>query len=209
MTFVLGLTGSVGMGKSATATLFRAFGVPVHDADASVHALYRGAAVAPVAVRFPEAVVDGTVDRARLGQSVFGDASAMRDLEAIIHPLVREEERAFLARVQSQGAPLAILDVPLLLETGGDKRCDAVLVVTAPSPVQKARVMARPGMTEERFGSIMAKQMPDREKRKRAHFLLDTSRGFGAARDQVRSILACLAARPGRVIQQEKGLDDA
>ncbi|MGO4387748.1 dephospho-CoA kinase [Microvirga sp. 2YAF29] len=195
MTFVLGLTGSIGMGKSATADLFRQLGVPVHDADASVHALYRGRAAALIERAFPGTVVDGAVDRRKLGAVVLNDAEKMKQLESIVHPLVREEEQKFLSSVTTT---IAVLDIPLLFETSSEKRCDAVLVVTAPADVQRQRVMARPGMTEETFRAILAKQMPDREKRARAHFLVDTSRGFDSARAQVRSILACLAGRPGR-----------
>lgn len=197
MTFVLGLTGSIGMGKSATAALFRRLGVPVHDADAAVHALYRGRAAPLIEEAFPGTVIDGAADRRKLGQAVISDAEKLKRLESIVHPLVREEEEKFLKRV-SATAPLAVLDIPLLLETGGDARCDAVLVVTAPPDVQHARVMARPGMTEETFNAILAKQMPDAAKRARAHFLVDTSRDFASAEAQVRSIMACLAGRPGR-----------
>lgn len=197
MTFVLGLTGSIGMGKSATADLFRRLGVPVHDADAAVHALYRGRAAPLIEKAFSGTVIDGLVDRRKLADVVLGDARKLKQLESIVHPLVREEEDNFLARV-SATAPLAVLDIPLLLETGGDGRCDAVLVVTAPADVQRARVMSRPGMTEETFNAILRKQMPDADKRARAHFLVDTSRGFASAEVQVRSILACLAGRPGR-----------
>lgn len=197
MTFVLGLTGSIGMGKSATAGIFRRLGVPVHDADAAVHRLYRGRAAPLVERAFPGTVIDGAVDRGRLGAAVLGDPARMRELEAIVHPLVREEEEAFLERA-SVLAPVAVLDIPLLFETGGETRCDAVLVVTAPAPVQRERVLARPGMSEEKFQSILSKQMPDAEKRARAHFLVDTSRGFISAEAQVRSVLACLAGRPGR-----------
>lgn len=198
MTYVLGLTGSIGMGKSTTADLFRDAGVPVHDADAAVHLLYAGAAAAPVEAAFPGTVIDGRVDRERLGRAVFGKPEAMARLEAIVHPLVRAEEVAFLDAARRQGAALAALDVPLLLETGGDRRCDAILVVTAPAAVQRARVLARPGMTEERFNALLARQMPDAEKRRRAHFLVDTSRGVPAARAQVRDILKALAGRAGR-----------
>jgi len=197
MTFVLGLTGSIGMGKSATADLFRRLGVPVHDADATVHRLYRGRAAAPIEKEFPGTVSDGIVDRTKLGAAVFNDPERMKRLEAIVHPLVREEEDNFLKRLADL-APVAILDIPLLFETGGERRCDATLVVTAPSSVQRARVMGRPGMTEEKFSAILAKQMRDEDKRARAHFLVDTGRGFASAEAQVRSILACLAGRPGR-----------
>jgi dephospho-CoA kinase len=189
------LTGSIGRGKSATADLFRQLGAPVHDADASVHALYRGRAAPLIERAFPGTVADGVVDRRKLGAAVLGDPEKLKHLESIVHPLVREEEEKFLASVTTT---IAVLDIPLLFETGGEKRCDAVLVVTAPEDVQRQRVMARPGMTEETFRAILAKQMPDREKRARAHFLVDTSRGFDSARAQVRSILACLAGRPGR-----------
>jgi dephospho-CoA kinase len=196
MTFVLGLTGSIGMGKSATADVFRRLGVPVHDADAAVHGLYRGRAAPLVEKAFPGTVADGMVDRSKLGAAVLADPARMRELEAIVHPLVREEEEIFLKRAAL--APVAVLDIPLLFETGGEARCDATLVVTAPASVQRERVLARPGMTEEKFQSIMSKQMPDAEKRARAHFLVDTSRGFISAEAQVRSILTCLAGRPGR-----------
>jgi dephospho-CoA kinase len=197
MTFVLGLTGSIGMGKSATADLFRKLGVPVHDADATVHRLYRGRAAPLIDKAFPGTVADGAVDRAKLGTAVLNSPERLKELEAIVHPLVREEEENFLDRVAAL-APLAVLDIPLLFETGGDRRCDAALVVTAPSEVQRGRVLARPGMTAEKFSAILAKQMPDADKRARAHFLVDTSRGFASAEAQVRSILACLAGRPGR-----------
>ena len=201
MTFVLGLTGSIGMGKSTTAQLFVQRGVPLHDADAAVHGLHRGRAAAPIEAAFPGTVIDGAVDRAKLGAAVLGKPEALRRLEAIIHPLVREEEEAFLARCRRAGAELAIIDVPLLLETGGEARCDAVLVVTAPAEVQRQRVLARPGMTPEKLDAILSRQMPDAEKRRRAHFIVDTSRGLVAAERQVGSILMALAGRPGRGAQ--------
>lgn len=200
MTFVLGLTGSIGMGKSATADLFRRLGVPVHDADVSVHALYRGRAAPLIEKAFPGTVTDSVVDRAKLGAAVLNDAARIKELESIVHPLVREEEESFLEKV-SAFAPIAVLDIPLLFETGGDARCDAVVVVTAPPSVQRQRVLARPGMTEEKFKIISAKQIPDADKRARAHFIVDTGRGFPSAEAQVRSILACLAGRPGRRIR--------
>jgi dephospho-CoA kinase len=198
MTFILGLTGSIGMGKSTTSGLFRERGVPVHDADAAVHGLYRGRAVAPMAQAFPGVVRDGAVDRNLLSAAVLGKPEALARLEAIIHPLVREEEEAFLNRCRQSGAGVAVLDVPLLLETGGQGRCDAVLVVTAPAEIQKARVLARPDMTEDKFAAILARQMPDAEKRRRAHFLVDSGQGLMAARRRVGSILRLLAGRPGR-----------
>lgn len=193
MTFILGLTGSIGMGKSATAGLFREAGVPVHDADACVHALYApgGAAVGPVSALFPGVVdVAGGIDRGRLREAVLGDAGALKRLEASVHPLVRAAEGAFLAGVADR--PLAVLDVPLLYETGGEARCDAVAVVTAPDTLQRARVLARPGMTEAALDAILAKQMPDAEKRRRADFLIDTSRGFPEARARVGAIVAAI-----------------
>ncbi|QFU14961.1 dephospho-CoA kinase [Microvirga thermotolerans] len=197
MTFVLGLTGSIGMGKSATAAIFRRLGVPVHDADATVHALYRGRAAPAIGEAFPGTVTDGAVDRARLAAAVLGRPDRIGLLEAIVHPLVREEEEAFLRSLPPL-TPVAVLDVPLLFETGGEARCDAVAVVTASVETQRERVLARPGMTEEKLAAILARQMPDSEKRARAHFLVDTGRGFASAEAQVRAILACLAGRPGR-----------
>ncbi|WP_413990590.1 dephospho-CoA kinase [Labrys okinawensis] len=193
MTFILGLTGSIGMGKSATAAIFRACGVPVHDADATVHRLYAGPAVGAVEATFPGVTVDGAIDRARLGEQVIGNAEAMKRLEAIVHPLVRAAEETFLAEAQQKNAPLVVLDIPLLYETGGEKRCHAVAVVSAPAAVQRKRVLVRPGMSEERFAAILARQMPDVEKRARAHFVIDTGAGFGFARRQVDDIIRALA----------------
>jgi dephospho-CoA kinase len=199
MTFVLGLTGSIGMGKSATAAIFRRAGVPVHDADAAVHRLYSGAAAPLIEAAFPGTTANGVVDRARLAAAVLGSPERLAVLEKIVHPLVRGEKDAFLARAAAAGTPLVVLDIPLLLETGGAAHCDAVLVVSAPPAVQRERVLARPGMTAERFDAVLAKQMPDAEKRKRAHFIVDTGRGHASAEAQVRSILSALAGRPGRV----------
>ncbi|MBA4222832.1 dephospho-CoA kinase [Bosea sp. (in: a-proteobacteria)] len=198
MTFLLGLTGSIGMGKSTTSEMFRAAGVPVHDADQTVHDLYAGAAAPQIEAAFPGTTANGGVDRARLSAAVLGRPEALAKLEAIVHPLVRAEEQAFLARARKSGATVAVLDVPLLLETGGEGRCDAVVVVTAPVEVQRKRVLGRPGMTEEKLAAILARQMPDAEKRRRAHFLVDTSRGLVAAERQVRSILNAVAGRFGR-----------
>lgn len=198
MTFVLGLTGSIGMGKSATAALFRRAGASVHDADATVHRLYAGEAAAPIEAAFAGSTRDGVVDRAALGSMVIGRPEAMARLEAIVHPLVTRAREAFLARARAAGAPLAVLDVPLLLETGGERSCDAVCVVTAPAEVQRARVLARPGMTHEKLAGILARQVPDEEKRRRAHFVVDTSRGFPSAERQVRDIVRALAGREGR-----------
>ncbi len=196
--FILGLTGSLGMGKSATAKMFAEDGVPVHDADAAVHRLYDGEAVAAVEAAFPGTMSGGKVDRARLGQRVLGDADAMKRLEQIVHPLVREAEERFLAQAQASGAKVAVLDIPLLYETEGDERCDAVVVVSAPADVQRARAFERPGMSEEKFKAILEKQMPDADKRARADFVVDTSRGFDGARAQVRDILKAVAKMPKR-----------
>jgi dephospho-CoA kinase len=201
MTFVLGLTGSIGMGKSTTAAIFRRYGVPVHDADAAVHALYAGRAAPLIEESFPGTVVAGVVDRTALSQHVVGSPERMATLEKIVHPLVREEEVQFLMKAVAARVPIAVLDIPLLLETGGAARCDAVLVVTASSDVQWSRVRARPEMTEEKFAAILAKQMPDSEKRVRAHFLVDTGLGLAAAERQVGDILRALASRPGRVLR--------
>ncbi len=189
---ILGLTGSIGMGKSTTAGMFEALGVPVHSADAAVHRLYAGRAAPLVEARFPGTVRDGAVDRAALGSKVLGDPAALADLEAIVHPLVREEERAFLDGARASGAGLAVLDIPLLYETDGQARVDAVLVVTAPPAVQRARVLARPGMTAEKFEAILASQMPDAQKRARAQFVIDTGEGLEAARAAVARIAEAL-----------------
>ena len=190
--FILGLTGSVGMGKSTTAKFFAAEGVPVHDADAAVHRLYEGEAVAPIEAAFPGTTANGKVDRDKLAASVVGNVDALKRLEAIVHPLVRAAEQKFLANAEATGAKVVLLDIPLLYETGGESRCDAVVVVTAPEDVQRARVLAR-GTSEERLNGILARQMPDAEKRRRADFVVDTSVGFEGARAQVRDILARVA----------------
>jgi dephospho-CoA kinase len=195
---VLGLTGSLGMGKSTTAKMFAAEGVPVHDADAAVHRLYEGEAVPLIEAAFPGTTSGGKVDREKLGTRVIGDAAAMRKLEGIVHPLVRQAEERFLAEAERQGAKMAVLDIPLLFETGGDKRCDAVVVVSAPSGTQRARVLERPGMTEQKFQALAAKQMPDADKRARADFIVDSGQGFEAAHRQVREILAQVAKMPNQ-----------
>src|SRR5436190_4555199 len=191
--FVLGLTGSLGMGKTTTAHFFAEEGVPVHDADATVHRLYEREAVAAIEDAFPGTTATGKVDRTRLAARVLDDAAALKRLEAIVHPLVQAAERQMLADAQTRGEQVAVLDIPLLFETGGDRRVDAVVVVTAPPEVQRARVLERPGMTMEKLDSILAKQIPDEEKRRRADFVVDTSQGFEAARAQVRAILAAVA----------------
>ncbi len=196
--FILGLTGSVGMGKSVTATFFAEEGVPVHDADAAVHRLYEGEAVEPIEAAFPGTTADGKVDRVKLANRVLGDPARLLKLEGIVHPLVRREAERFLAAAEKNGADIAVLDIPLLFETGGEKRCDAVVVVSAPPEVQRERVMARPGMTAENFAAILAKQMPDTEKRAKADFVVDSSRGFEAAQAQVRDILTAIRKMPAR-----------
>lgn len=196
--FVLGLTGSVAMGKSTTARFFAEAGVPVHDADAVVHQLYEGVAVPIIEAAFPGTTADGKVDRVKLGSRVMNDLAALRQLEAIVHPLVQDAERRFLDEAEAAGAAVAVLDIPLLFETGGEQRVDAVVVATAPPEVQRARVLERPGMTAQRLEAMLARQMPDSEKRRRADFVVDTSRGFDDARAQVQEILRRVATMPTR-----------
>lgn len=191
---VLGLTGSIGMGKSTTSDMFVQRGVPVHDADASVHALYRGAAAPLIEAAFPGTTTNGTVDRTALSVHVVGKPDAFAELESIIHPLVRTANAEFRERSKQAGKRVCIVDVPLLLETGGDNRVDAVIVVTADALVQRERVLSRIGMTEDRFNSILAKQMPDAEKRQRAHFVIDTGLGFASAERQVDAIMRAVSA---------------
>ena len=186
---VLGLTGSIGMGKSTTARMFAEAGVPVHDSDETVHRLYSGVAAPLIEERFPGVVVDGTVDRNRLAAKVLGNAEAIKHLERIVHPLVRADADAFLERNREAGAKIAVLDIPLLFETGGEGRVDKIVVVTAPAEVQRERVLARPGMTAEKFDSILARQVPDAEKRARANFIIDTGNGLEAARASVLKIV--------------------
>lgn len=189
---VLGLTGSIGTGKSTTAAMFRDLGVPVHDADATVHDLYRTEAVAPVAARFPEALRDGVIDRTALSATLARFPDRFAALESIIHPLVRAREKAFLDAQRDHGSPLVLLDIPLLYETGGEARVDKVVVVTCDPDIQRQRVLARPGMTEEKFQLILSRQTPDAEKRRRADFLIDTGKGLEAARKQVEEIVESL-----------------
>ena len=188
---VLGLTGSIGMGKSTTTAMFADEGALVWNADDAVHRLYAagGAAVAPIAEAFPGVVVDGAVDRDRLAEALGREEEAFRRLETIVHPLVARGRLEDLAAAEARGVRLAVLDIPLLFETGGDAAVDAVVVVTAPAEVQAARVLARPGMTRERFEAILARQLPDAEKRRRAHFLVDTGQGLETARARVREIV--------------------
>ncbi|KIL97882.1 Dephospho-CoA kinase [Paramagnetospirillum magnetotacticum MS-1] len=188
---ILGLTGSIGMGKSTAAAMLRRLGVPVHDADATVHALFGpgGKAAAPVEAAFPGVVKDGAVDRTALGAQVFGDDAALKRLEAIVHPLVRAAERDFLARHRRAHTPLVVLDIPLLFETQGEKRCDLVAVVSAPSFLQAARVLARPGMTRARLEAVLAKQMPDGQKRRKADVVIPTGLGKGPALKRLKALV--------------------
>lgn len=191
----LGLTGSIGMGKSATAQMFRDAGVPVHDSDAEVHRLYAGEAAPLIEAAFPGTVKNGVVDRAALGARVLGDDAAMKRLEAIIHPLVRQATVDFVQKAERSGHALAVLDVPLLFEVGRDRDCDAVVVVSADPAVQRERVLARPGMTDEKFQAILARQIPDSEKRRRADYVIDTGQGFDAARRAVEGLIKTLTER--------------
>jgi dephospho-CoA kinase len=195
--FVLCLTGSLGMGKSRTAAFFAEAGVPVHDSDAVVHALYEGEAVPAIEQAFPSATAGGKVDRGKLAAMVLGDDAALARLEAIVHPLVGALRDKFLADAQARGAPVVVLDVPLLFETGGERGCNAVVVVSAPPEVQRRRAFERPGMTEEKFAALLAKQTPDAEKRRRADFIVDSSQSFDHARAQVRDILRRVARMRG------------
>jgi dephospho-CoA kinase len=198
---LIGLTGSIGMGKSETAKMFARHGVPVCDSDATVHGLYAqgGAAVGPVGALFPDVVVDGRIDRERLSRHVVGKPEAMRKLEAIVHPLVAEAQRSFLQRAAASGAKMVVLDIPLLFETGGRARVDAVVVVSAPEEMQRRRVLARRGMTAEKLDAILAKQMPDAEKRAKADFVVDTSKGLAHAEAQVVAIIEALETREAKI----------
>jgi dephospho-CoA kinase len=196
--FVLCLTGSLGMGKSVTASFFAEAGVPVHDADAVVHALYEGEAVPAIELAFPGTTAAGKVDRSKLTARVINDKAAIARLEAIVHPLVAAEREKFLAAAARRGDPIVVLDIPLLFEVAQDHCCDAVVVVSAPPDVQRTRAMARPGMSEEKFAALLAKQVPDAEKRRRADFVVDSSKGFDHARAQVRDILRAVATMPRR-----------
>lgn len=200
--YLIGLTGSIGMGKSQTASLFRDEGVPVYDADAAVHALYEkgGAAVAPIGQLVPEAVVDGAVDRVILGRHVLQDNDKLKALEAIVHPLAGQTQMQFLTQAVADGAEMVVLDIPLLFETGGDGFVDSVVVVSAPATMQRERVLARPGMSEEKLDDILAKQMPDADKRARADFIVDSSISVADAHRQVRAILEQLRGRQGTAL---------
>lgn len=189
---VVGLTGSIGMGKSTTAGLFAELGVPVNDADRVVHELYCKEAVTAIAREFPEVIRDGVVDRQILGETLAKNPAKFKVLENIVHPLVRDKERAFIEREQTAGSDMVVLDIPLLFETGAENRVDAVVVVSCDPEIQRARVLKRPGMTDGKFELILARQMPDAEKRARADFVVDTGHGVDAARERVAEIISTL-----------------
>jgi dephospho-CoA kinase len=195
---VLGLTGSIGMGKSTTAKLFAEAGVPVYDADATVHKIYEGEAAPAIEAAFPGTTVDGKVDRARLSAKVVHDPAAIRKLEQIVHPMLKAYHQKFLDDAERSGAPVAVVDVPLLFETGGEKRVDAVVVVTTSPEKQQMRILARGTMTEEALEALLARQMPDQEKRKRADFVVDTSHGLDPVRARIRDILDQAVKMPRR-----------
>jgi dephospho-CoA kinase len=195
---VLGLTGSIGMGKSTTAKLFAEAGVPVYDADATVHMIYEGEAAPTIEAAFPGTTAGGKVDRAKLSAQVVHDPAAMRRLEHLVHPMLRAYHQKFLSDAEQSGAPVAVVDVPLLYETGGEKRVDAVVVVTTTPEIQRERILARDGMTEEKLDAILARQLPDAEKRKRADFVVDTSHGLDPVRARIRDILQQAAKMPRR-----------
>jgi dephospho-CoA kinase len=195
---VLGLTGSIGMGKSTTAKLFAEAGVPVYDADATVHMVYQGEAAPAIEAAFPGTTADGKVDRAKLSARLVHDPAAMKQLEQIVHPMLRAYHQKFLDDAERSGAPVAVVDVPLLFETGGEKRVDAVVVVTTDPDIQRRRVLARDNMTSEMLDAILARQLPDPEKRRRADFLVDTSHGLDPVRDRIQEILAAAARMPRR-----------
>jgi dephospho-CoA kinase len=195
---VLGLTGSIGMGKSTAAKLFAEAGVPVYDADATVHKVYEGEAAPAIEAAFPGTTVNGKVDRAKLSARVVQDPAAIRQLEQIVHPMLRTYHQKFLEDAERSGAPVAVVDVPLLFETGGEKRVDAVVVVTTSPENQRERILARGTMTHEALDAILARQMPDAEKRKRADFIVDTSHGLDPVRARIRDILAEAVKMPRR-----------
>ena len=195
---VLGLTGSMGMGKSTTAKLFTEAGVPVYDADATVHKVYEGEAAPAIEAAFPGTTVDGKVDRQRLSAKVVGDPAAIRRLESIVHPMLRSYHQKFLDDAEQAGVPIVVMDIPLLFETGGDKRVDAVVVVSTSQELQKQRILARGTMTEDALDALLARQMPDAEKRKRADFVVDTSSGLDPVRARIRDILAEVVKMPRR-----------
>ena len=195
---ILGLTGSIGMGKSTTAKLFEEAGVPVYDADATVHKVYQGEAAPAIEAAFPGTTVDGKVDRAKLSAKVLHDPAAIRQLEQIVHPMLGASRQKFLDDAERSGVPVVVMDIPLLFETGGEKRVDAVVVVTTSSEVQRERILARGTMTNEALDAILARQLPDAEKRQRADFVVDTSHGLEPVRAAIRDILAEVAKMPRR-----------
>jgi dephospho-CoA kinase len=195
---ILGLTGSIGMGKSTTAKLFAEAGVPVYDADATVHMIYEGEAAPFIEAAFPGTTAGGKVDRTKLSAQVVHDPAAMKRLEQVVHPMLRTYHQKFLRDAEQSGAPVAVVDVPLLYETGGETRVDAVVVVTTTPEIQRRRVLARDNMTAERLDSILARQLPDAEKRRRAHFVVDTSHGLDPVRAQIRDILDQAVKMPQR-----------
>ena len=195
---ILGLTGSIGMGKSTTAKLFEEAGVPVYDADAAVHKIYEGEAAAAIEAAFPGTTADGKVDRNKLSARVVHDPIAIKRLEQIVHPMLGASRQKFLDDAERSGAPIAVVDVPLLFETGGEKRVDAVVVVTTTPEVQRERILARDSMTNEKLDAILARQLPDAEKRKRADFVVDTSHGHDPVRARIRDILDQAAKMPRR-----------
>lgn len=203
---LIGLTGSIGMGKSETTKMFAALGVPVYDADAAVHALYAagGAAVEPIGEAFPGVIKDGAIDREELGSRVLGAPDELKRLEKIIHPLVGISQLEFLQNAEKSGAPMVVLDIPLLFETGGETRVDISVVVSAPADLQRERVLARPGMSAEKFESILAKQVPDAQKREKADFIVDSSRGLEPAMEDVKGIIEALKGSEGKIWEERK-----
>jgi dephospho-CoA kinase len=195
---ILGLTGSIGMGKSTTAKLFTEAGVPVYDADAAVHKIYEGEAAPAIEAAFPGTTVDGRVDRAKLSAKVVHDQAAIKQLEQIVHPMLGASRKKFLDDAEASGAPVVVMDIPLLFETGGEKRVDAVVVVSTDPATQRERILARGTMTSEALDGILARQLPDAEKRKRADFVVDTSHGLDPVRTAIRDILAEVVKMPQR-----------
>ena len=209
--YLVGLTGSIGMGKSETAKMFARLGIPVYDADAAVHRLYEagGAAVPIIEREFPGAVKDGKVDRNELARQLAGDAKHFARLEAIVHPLVAHAQAAFLAQAEHEGAEMVLLDIPLLFEKGGHARMDAVVVVSAPADIQRKRVLERPGMTPEKLDHILSRQMPDAEKRAKAHFVVETAHGLDHAFEQVKAAIAALHEKRQKESQTQDPKPDA
>ncbi len=195
---ILGLTGSIGMGKSTTAKLFGEAGVPVYDADAAVHKIYEGEAAPAIEAAFPGTTIDGRVDRAKLSARVVHDPAAIKRLEQIVHPMLGASRKRFLDEAERSGKPVVVMDIPLLYETGGEKRVDAVVVVSTDSATQRQRIMARGTMSPEALDAILARQLPDAEKRKRADFVVDTSHGLEPVRAAIRDILAEVVKMPRR-----------